>query len=314
MRVKFRRLDLEYECGKDIMNGNGFLISEMPYSDMDKTVRNLDGPRSPRFGTTYGDTNEFMDRYHCECRHLVGKAFEGDICPRCHTKVEYTDVNIMYTGWLNFSPYKVINPLQYIRLQNALGKKFLEPLISNDNMITSSGVMRRYNEEVQVKKQKVLYHNIGLQAFYEKYEEIMEYFKTKRKNKADVIDRLIYEKDLVWTSKIPVYSTALRQQGITAESFYFQASDREINPITAITRALKKANPIEVPLYLYQAQQRVNELWGLTFQLIDTKHGWIRSNVVGGEFNYSGFESLGRSSHKCGNVLRASITNSFRVT
>ena len=43
-----------------------------------------------------------------------------------------------------------------------------------------------------------------------------------------------------------------------------------------------------MPLYLYQAQMRVNELWNLNFSLIDGKHGWIRGNVLGGEYNYSG--------------------------
>lgn len=290
MRVRFRRLNFERECMWDIISGNGFLISDTAYSDVDKSIRNIDGPRSPRFGTTYGDVNEFMDRYRCGCTDghgLVGSAFEGKVCPRCGKKVEYTDVNIMYTGWINFSPYKIISPLSYLRLQSALGKKVLEDLINSDNMITSSGVIRKHNEEVEVKKQKLLYHNIGIDAFYRNYEEIMYYYKGKRKQKADQIQRLIDEKDLVWTSKLPVMSTALRQQGITTESFYFQATDREINPLVAISINLKTANYIEVPLYLFQAQERANKLWGIVFQLIDTKHGWIRKNVLGGEFNYS---------------------------
>ena len=32
---------------------------------------------------------------------------------------------------------------------------------------------------------------------------------------------------------------------------------------------------------------RVNELWQLNFSLIDGKNGWTRSNVLGGEFNYT---------------------------
>ena len=50
---------------------------------------------------------------------------------------------------------------------------------------------------------------------------------------------------------------------------------------------LKTAPPIEVPLYLYQCQLRANEIWKLNFQIIDGKHGWIRSNILGGCFNYS---------------------------
>lgn len=104
-------MNYETECYYDILTGNGFIIKEMPYSDVDKSIRTEDGPRSPRYGTTYGDNNEFMDRYHCKCGKTVGAAFEGDECPLCHTKVEFTEVDILYTGWISFSPFKVLSDL-----------------------------------------------------------------------------------------------------------------------------------------------------------------------------------------------------------
>lgn len=288
MRIKFGRMNLETECAHDLITGNGFLISEMPYSDIDKTIRNANGPRSPRYGTTYGDTNEFMDRYRCECGYTIGAAFEGDICPRCKKSVEYTDVDVLYTGWLNFGKYKLINPLYYQRMQSALSRKVLENIISNENIITSSGIIRRYNDDIEVKKSMLKYHNIGLQEFYENFEEIMLYYKSKRKMKADLIDSLIRDKDIIWTSKIPVYSTVLRPESITLESYYFCGIDKQVYPLTNISINLKKASAIEIPLYLYQAQMRVNELWSLNFSLIDGKMGWTRGNVLGGEWNYSG--------------------------
>ena len=110
MRIKFSRLNLESECMYDIINNRGFLITEPPFGDVDKSIRNINGPRSPRFGTTYGDTNEFMDRYHCKCGRYIGAAFEGETCPMCGTKIEYKDVDILYTGWINLSPFKIISP------------------------------------------------------------------------------------------------------------------------------------------------------------------------------------------------------------
>lgn len=288
MRIKFSRINLEAECMYDCINGRGFLINDTPFSDVDKSIRNLDGPRSPRFGTTYGDNNEFMDRYRCKCGKTIGAAFEGEECPYCHTKIEYTDVDILYTAWLNTFPYHVINPLFYQRLQSALSKKVLENIISNENIITSSGIIRKHNDDIEVKKSMLKYHNIGLHEFYSNYEEIMLYYRSKRKMKAELIDSLIRDKDLVWTSKIPVYSTVLRPISVTTESFYFSPIDKQIHPLTNICINLKKASPIEVPLYLYQAQMRANELWKLNFSLIDGKNGWTRANVLGGEFNFSG--------------------------
>ena len=218
MRIKFERMDFESECHHDLATGQGFLINEAPFSDVDKTVRNMDGPRSPRFGTTYGDVNEFMDRYSCKCGKYIGAAFEGETCPECGTKIEYHDIDIKQTGWINLYPYHIINPLYYHRMQSALSKKVLENIISNENIITAQGVIRKHNEVLEVKKTSLMYHNIGLKEFYDHFEEIMLYYKTKRKQKADLIDSLIEDKDKVWTSKLPVYSTVLRPQGLTTES------------------------------------------------------------------------------------------------
>lgn len=110
MRIKFSRMNFETECMNDIIHNRGFLISDVAYSDVDKTIKNMDGPRSPRFGTTFNDANEFMERFRCECGRTIGAAFEGETCPYCHTKVESKDVDILYTAWLNFSPFKVVNP------------------------------------------------------------------------------------------------------------------------------------------------------------------------------------------------------------
>lgn len=288
MRIKFTRLNFESEAARDCITGKGFLINDTPFSDIDKSIRTMDGPRSPRYGTTYGDTNEFMDRYRCKCGRYIGAAFEGEKCDICGTEIEYKDVDMLYTGWLNFYPYKIISPLYYQRLQSALSKKNLENIISNENIITSSGIIRRHSDVIEVKKSMLTYHNIGLKEFYDNFEEIMMYYKQKRKQKADLIESLIRDKEYVWTSKLPVYSTVLRPQGITVESYYFSPIDKQVHPLTNISLNLKKASPIEIPLYLYQAQQRANELWALNFSLIDGKHGWTRANVLGGQFNYSG--------------------------
>lgn len=223
MRIKFSRMNYESECAYDCIHDKGFLISDIPFSDVDKSIRNVDGPRSPRYGSSFGDAGEFEDRYHCSCGKYVGKIFEGDICPDCGTRIEFHDVNINYTGWLNFAPYKIINPLYFHMLQSALSKKVLENIISNENIITSQGIIRKHNEHIEVKKSLLQYHNIGIMEFFYHYEEIMEFYKRKRKQKAELIDKLIRDKASVFTSKIPVYSTALRMSSVTTESYYFSS-------------------------------------------------------------------------------------------
>ena len=58
--------------------------------------------------------------------------------------------------------------------------------------------------------------------------------------------------------------------------------------MVAISSNLKTASPIEVPIYLQQAQVRINNLWMINFSLIDGKNGWVRGSCLGGEFNSSG--------------------------
>ena len=161
MRIQFSRLNLEEECAWDLINNRGFLISEMPFSDVDKSIRNMDGPRSPRYGTTYGDTSAFMDRYSCSCGRYIGAAFEGEVCPECGTKIEYKDIDVTYTGLLNFGKYSLINPLFYQRLQSALSKKNLEAIISNENIIDANGMIRKHDDVIEAKKTPLMYHNIG---------------------------------------------------------------------------------------------------------------------------------------------------------
>lgn len=151
-----------------------------------------------------------------------------------------------------------------------------------------------------------MYVTKSVSAFYDHYEEIMTYYKSKRKAKAELIDSLIEDKDLVWTSKLPVYSTQLRHFSMTQESLFFSSIDKQINPLVSISINLKSASMIEVPLYLYQAQMRVNELWNLNFALIEGKHGWIRKNVLGGDLNNT---LAGRTSHNCRNPLKLKLPN-----
>jgi len=48
MRIKFDLLNFESECFKDLSENRGFLIADPPFSDVDKQIKNVDGPRLRR--------------------------------------------------------------------------------------------------------------------------------------------------------------------------------------------------------------------------------------------------------------------------
>lgn len=173
MRIKFSRMDWEEACLEDIINGNGFYITEPPFADIDKSIKNMYGSRSPLYGSEINDKSEniIQDRWSCECGRLTGSMFEGEVCPNCGKPVEFRETDILYTGWLSLGPttcedqskvLKIINPLWFQRMQSALSKKNLENIISNENIITSNGIIRRHDEQIESKKGSLIYHNIGL--------------------------------------------------------------------------------------------------------------------------------------------------------
>lgn len=161
MRVDFERMNWESECMYDLINHRGFLITEPPFSDVDKQIKNIHGPRSPLYGSQWDSTADFAERYRCPCGRTIGSAFVGEKCTQCGGEVKDRDIDILYTGYISFSKYKIINPLWYHRMQSALSKKILEGIISNENIITSQGIIRKHNEVIEVKKSNMIYWNIG---------------------------------------------------------------------------------------------------------------------------------------------------------
>ena len=48
----------------------------------------------------WSDEDAFSERYSCRCQELRGRVFEGEICPKCETKVEFKDTDLEITGWI----------------------------------------------------------------------------------------------------------------------------------------------------------------------------------------------------------------------
>ena len=56
-----------------------------------------------------------------------------------------------------------------------------------------------------MKKPSSPYDGIGIDNFYYRYDEVMDYFIAKKKNKADTLTTLKERKAKVFTSHIPYY-------------------------------------------------------------------------------------------------------------
>ena len=147
--------------------------------------------------------------------------------------------------------------------------------------------MRLATPEELDEKPKHPYVGIGLIEFRKNFNEILDYFKEKKKKKADEIERLKSEVSSVFCSKIPIYSTLLRPQSSTADTYYFNSIDKQVNPLFSLSEKIKTAEEIDKHFILGRIQQRVNALWDENFKLLNGKEGLIRGQILGGSLNYT---------------------------
>lgn len=212
--VRLVKLNWDEECRRDLTLGRGFLITEPAITNKDQ--KSYNGIQSTRFGTDWSDENAFEDRYSCSCKALQGKIFEGETCSQCKTKVEYKDVDLSITGWIVINNHKLIQPSYYNKLENIIGVRDFKEMVEYDKFIDRNG-------HIQQKDISNPFKGIGIIEFQERFDEILNYYKKKKKNKLEEIKEIEEDKDKVFTSCIPVYSAILRPISFKAESFFYNS-------------------------------------------------------------------------------------------
>lgn len=286
--VIMRRLNWDAEFYADMLKGDAFIITEPAEISLDGTKhKSLYGPQSPLYGTSYEDEQAFIERYRCQCGEFKGRLFEHEICPICGTPVEYKDSNINVTGWISLGDNRIISPYYYNVFLSALGKTIFPDIINGRHRINTDGNKEKPSEEDMEVPPSSPYAGIGVDSFYENYENILTYFKRQKKQKADVIDRLIKEKRKVFVSHIPIPSILLRPQSVTNDTFYYNSVDKLINTTFTLSENLKSCVEVERDYILQRLQQKVNAMWDIYFEELNGKEGLIRGEMLGGSINYS---------------------------
>lgn len=286
--VRMIRMNWDAEFYKDMLGGDAFIISEPAEISLDGSKhKSLYGPQSPLYGTTYEDEQAFIERYRCDCGAFKSRQFEGEVCPICGTKVEAKDSNINVTGWITLGDNKIIQPLYYNILSQAIGKSVFPDIINAKYQITTDGQKVKPNEEEMDIKPSSPYAGIGIDAFFENYEEILNYFMNIKKNKKSTFELLLKQKRNVFTSHIPVASTLLRPQSITSNTFYYQTVDKIINTTYSLSEAVKGCMDVERDYILQRLQDKVNQMWNVYFEELTGKEGLIRGDMLGGSLNYT---------------------------
>ena len=284
--VRLYRMNWDATFYSDLLRGNAFIISEPAEVSLDGSKqKSLYGPQSPLYGTSYEDDQSFIERYRCKCGQFKGRQFEGEICPICGHPVESRDSDINITGWISLGDNRIISPYYFNVLQNAIGKSVFPDIIYAKYRITTDGRRLKTDNEDEETKPSSPYAGIGVDAFYENYENILTYFMSVKKNKVKTLELLLKQKRCVFISHIPIISTMLRPQSVTDDSFYFNTVDKLINTSFSLSENLKHCVNVERDYILQRLQTKVNSMWNIYFEELNGKEGLIRGEMLGGSLD-----------------------------
>lgn len=318
-------INFDKECKEDLDSGNGFLI-QSPKATNKKDIKNPDGIYSPRFGQKMGDANPFADRYSCECGSLKSRVNHGIECPVCHTKCKYVDDDFKMFGWIQLKEkYHLLHPKFYDTLDyifggspyNIEGKKIKGTKLQNMLNYSPDTDQDCHRTESSFKPDNEPFYGIGMMAFYERFDEILEYYKGKNQKKDEYFDEIedyryecscgrthfksnlgtlcpycgtevkYIDKDMIFTHSIPVFTTHLRPTDIRDGYMYFEPTNAIYNMINRhvhdVNKDKRKLNQDEKTQNddLFKAQMKVMELSSEVMEILSGKKGQLRM-LIGG--------------------------------
>lgn len=294
--MQLARINLETEYLVDMITNNGFLIK-----------------KEDRYGPTNVDqlinSSKFMDsEYRCNCGAFIGQDIIGQTCPRCKSEISLHSLNFGYTGWIDLGKHKVITPVYYIMLKRVLGNNMLRFILGD----YKSDLSVQYNEndtdfeenkknkkmgrvspndinyiKKKIPKSKHQYQGMGHDAFYENFEEVLLACAPKNNPEVQI---LLDERHAVFTSKIPIYSTAFRPVSKTSETMFYPKINKWFSMICSI---YCKLDDMVLDIELIQALNFIQNYFveaceHLIKTEISKKEGFVRSEIVGGTFSFSG--------------------------
>lgn len=298
---KIEIIDLDAEAKRDIESGNGFLIAEAKNSNK-KDMKNINGIYSSRFGQKLGDVNPYADRYSCECGYLKARINHGIECPMCHTKVKYVDDDFKMFGWIILKDaYHIIHPKFYDSLDYIFGEskynterkkmkggRRLQNILVYDPEVDQNGFAR----ECEFKPDKEPFYGIGMTEFYNRFDEILDYYYQLNTKKKPYYDEIMENRSLVFCHSIPVFTTHLRPSDIRDNFMYYEPTNamynminHHVHKINKDTRKMDRDVKIKNS-ELFKLQMKYMELVNEIMNILTGKRGQLRS-LVGGRYNYS---------------------------
>lgn len=302
--VRVKKVPLDFYRMYTMAVGRGIRIDSVESYEKEKKVYH--GLQSEFFGTDFDSDNSFQERFSCRCKKYIGMGFRGRRCEVCGEVVDYVDIDLERYGWIIIDNFKVVSPIYHAKLESALGSiggqsVFSRIIEAEFNANGSRRKSRLYSEKELNEMKKHPYLKKGMRFFYENYDEIMDYYIRKAKSKPEklkLLNELKSEKDLVFTSSIPVISSILRIElpGEKDKKIYkmkintlYQSIIRSSNNINSFgsPENLTYDELVIIDRYLSTIQEEIGGLFGEIQTLLTGKQGIIMGKVISGRYNFS---------------------------
>lgn len=238
------------------------------------------------------DDETNINEYSCSpnCRNLVGRIYEGQVCPICNQVVKSNfGADLTRNGWINLDKYKVVIPSAWKKLVSLIGAAALDDIISFDDNIDFQGNIIIGNI---VEDKKHPFSHIGMMEFYRRFEEIVRHYG-KTKKKPEDAEFLIHFKNRIFTSKINVISQHLRPAFINSSQKMFKYDGINscysiiISNAAIISKSQITNNKLNINKSLYTIQKELQNLYGLILQKIDGKKKLMRRKIQGTKMSWS---------------------------
>jgi hypothetical protein len=294
--ASIERINLDEEKKLDVTSRGGFIISE-PQS-IKKDLKAENGIFSPKFGQGLSDMNPFIDRYSCFCGKLKSKVNNGMICPACGQPVKRVGDDYSKFGWIQITkPYYIIHPNLYSAIEYMFGpgqasdkekRSKLYNILNYAGNVDQDGKEVVYNSTIADQP----FFGIGMIEFYNRFDEIMNFYLHKYPKKIDTYNMIMADRDKVFTQSIPVFTTHLRPFDVRDDSMYFEPINGYYNMMNNLVDKINKSDTVMSNKsklknrLLFDIQMEQQKLYDEIIAIMSGKKGRLRQ-LIGGRFNFS---------------------------
>ena len=295
-QASIERISLDKEKELDVNSRGGFIISE-PQS-IKKDLKAENGIFSTKFGQGLSDMNPFIDRYSCFCGETKSHINNGLICPHCGQPVKFVGDDYSKFGWIQITkPYYIIHPNLYSAIEYMFGPGQASDKEKHSklyNIINYAGNVDQDGKEV-VYKSTIAdqpFFGIGMIEFYNRFDEIMNFYLHKYPKKIDTYNMIMADRDKVFTQSIPVFTTHLRPFDVRDDSMYFEPINGYYNMMNNLVDKINKSDTVMSNKsklknrLLFDIQMEQQKLYDEIIAIMSGKKGRLRQ-LIGGRFNFS---------------------------